>query len=338
VHDVAWLVAVGTVCLRLPDLVHALAGVADGNLLAAVRQALGIFAQELQGPVVLSIIAGLVITLAAGRGRRSPAVDIELGAACYLPAYLGHVVVTLRGLAGLPAVIKDVVHLPAVGWMAGLVLLAVRIARRRPRTVAPPASPALDAGELGSPEAVAGGFGNPPRVPEMLVRLRDRVAITAVAAALGAGLLINTAAVARKSPAAPEFALPRVDQPGTLALASLRGQVVLLDFWATWCPPCLEMLPTMEALYGEFHPKGVEFVAINSDGPGATTDDVRAFLKRRPISYPVVIDEGEVGGRYNVTGLPHFVVLGRDGVVSRVFFGLTRREELARALHRAIGD
>jgi thiol-disulfide isomerase/thioredoxin len=324
VGDVAWLVVLGTVCLRLQDLARALLGVRDGNVLAALRQALGIFAQELQAPVLLSIIAGVVITVAAGRGRRDPAIDIELGAACYPPAFIAHVIFSLGrfvpGGRGLPGAVEDVATAAAAGWMALLVVLAVRIARRRPHRIAggPPPAPAP--------------------VPSATTRLRDRVAVTALAAVLGGALLVNAAAWARKGRSAPDFALPRVDAPGTVALANLRGQVVLLDFWATWCAPCLEMLPVMDQLYGEFHPRGVEFVAINSDGPSSTSQDVRAFLRKRPISYPVVIDEGEVGGRYNVTSLPHFVLLDRDGAISRVFFGLTRRDELARALRRAVDN
>jgi thiol-disulfide isomerase/thioredoxin len=314
VRDLGWLVVLGVVCLRLQDLLRALAGVGDGNVFAALRQALGIFAQEIQAPLVVSIIAGVIITVAAGKGRRDPAIDIELGAASYLPMFIGHLLVALRGSTTLPPLVDELIMTAALVWMTLLIVLSVRIARRRPR----------------QPAAV---------VPAPAGPLRDRLAVTAVAAIFGLALLVNAAALARKGRSAPDFALPRVDgQPGTVALSSLRGKVVLLDFWATWCAPCLEMLPVMDALYGEFQSRGVEFVGINSDGPSATPDDVRGFLRTHKISYPVVIDEGEVGGRYNVTGLPHFVVLNREGAISRVFFGLTRREELARALTRAIGN
>jgi cytochrome c biogenesis protein CcmG/thiol:disulfide interchange protein DsbE len=316
VRDVFWLVIIGTACLRLQDVGRALAGVRDGNVVAALRQTLGIFAQELQVPVVLSIIAGVVVTLAAGRGRRDPAIDIELGAAAYAPAFIGHILVAIPTRLGatIPALAEDLVVSLAGVWAITLVALAVRTARRRP----------LDKG-------AARATLVPVPAP-----LRDRIAVTALAAVLGGALLANTAVVARRGPSAPLFSLPRVDGQGTVALASLRGQVVLLDFWATWCAPCLEMLPTMDQLYGEYHPRGVEFVGINSDGPGATSQDVREFLRRRPIPYPVVMDEGDVGGQYNVTGLPHFVVLDRAGSVSRVFFGLTTHAELARALDRVL--
>jgi thiol-disulfide isomerase/thioredoxin len=329
IRDVTWLVVVGAVCLRLQDIWRALLGIADGNLVAALRQTLGIFAQELQLPVVMSIAAALIITVAAGRGRRDPSTDVELGAACYPPAFLAHLMMSLRGVGAtaakpstvIPASLADTIVALALAWMILLLVLAVRTTRRRPHK----GDGVLDRARL--------------PLPVSTVSLRDRIAVTSLAAVLGAVLLINAAGVARHGRVAPGFALPRVDgKPGTVALTDLRGKVVLLDFWATWCAPCLEMLPTMDQLYGEFHPRGVEFVGINSDGPSSTVQDVREFLRRRPISYPVVVDEGEVGGRYDVTSLPHLVVLGRDGAISRVFFGLTRRAELARALDRAIND
>jgi peroxiredoxin len=97
----------------------------------------------------------------------------------------------------------------------------------------------------------------------------------------------------------------------------------------------VQMLPTLHDLYDEFHPRGAEFVGINSDGPAATAEEVRAFLRRRPAPYPMVLDDGDVGGRYNVMALPHMVVLGRDGDIRKVFWGITSRNELARALTAA---
>jgi thiol-disulfide isomerase/thioredoxin len=162
------------------------------------------------------------------------------------------------------------------------------------------------------------------------------VAVTALALVLGVGLVANAAALAHQGRQAPAFELPRIDgQPGTVALAKLRGKVVLLDFWATWCGPCVQMIPVLHQLYEELQPRGVEFVGINSDGPMSTPDEIKAFLRQHPAPYPVVLDDGEVGGRYQVVSLPHMVVLGRDGAVRRVFWGLTSHDELAQALTRA---
>jgi len=79
----------------------------------------------------------------------------------------------------------------------------------------------------------------------------------------------------------------------------------------------------------------VEFVGINSDGPGVTPEAVLSHLKNHPAPYPIVMDDGEVGGRYNVLALPHMVVLDRQGAVRNVFMGVTTQGELAAALRRA---
>jgi thiol-disulfide isomerase/thioredoxin len=135
---------------------------------------------------------------------------------------------------------------------------------------------------------------------------------------------------------APDFTLARADgQSGSVRLADLHGRVVLLDFWATWCPPCLAMLPTMHELYQEWQPRGAEFIGIDSDGPAISRDELRAFLVQRPFPYPVVIDDKEVGGLYGVFSIPHIVVIGRDGRIARVFVGEVGRSQLDKALRAA---
>jgi thiol-disulfide isomerase/thioredoxin len=159
------------------------------------------------------------------------------------------------------------------------------------------------------------------------------------------GLVINSAWSARhydllrplgRSDQAPDFALGRIDgKGGQVRLSDLRGQVVLIDFWATWCPPCLAMMPTLHELYRDWHPRGAEFVGVDSDGPMATREELQAFLARNPFPYPVVLDDRNVGGAYGVSSIPHVVIVGRDGKVVRVFVGGVGREQLDSALTAA---
>jgi thiol-disulfide isomerase/thioredoxin len=120
-------------------------------------------------------------------------------------------------------------------------------------------------------------------------------------------------------------------------MSALRGQVVVLDFWATWCGPCVEMIPVMDALDRAWRPRGVSFVGVNSDGGGATADDIKAFLVEHPFSYPVVRDgDGEVGERYRLEALPNILVIGRDGRIRSSFVGYTSKGTLEKALRDAV--
>lgn len=95
--------------------------------------------------------------------------------------------------------------------------------------------------------------------------------------------------------------------------ASFRGKLVLLNFWATWCPPCRLEMPSMERLYGEFRDKGLEVVAVNFMESG---EQVRAFAEEQKLTYPMLLDkEAEIAGRYGVMRLPVSVLIGRKGEV-----------------------
>jgi peroxiredoxin len=95
------------------------------------------------------------------------------------------------------------------------------------------------------------------------------------------------------------------------------------------------MMPMLHELYRDWHPRGAEFVGIDSDGPMSTPDDVRAFLARNPFPYPVVVDNRNAGGAYGVSSIPHLVIIGRDGRIVRVFVGGVGREQLDAALAAA---
>jgi thiol-disulfide isomerase/thioredoxin len=118
-------------------------------------------------------------------------------------------------------------------------------------------------------------------------------------------------------------------QGGTMAMSQLRGRPVLLNFWATWCPPCVEELPLLDAFFRENSATGWQVVGVAVDQAGA----VRDFLARQPLSFPVVL--AGMGGAAlsksfgNATGgLPFSVVLGADGVVRGRKIGKLSAQEL----------
>ncbi len=123
-----------------------------------------------------------------------------------------------------------------------------------------------------------------------------------------------TSGLARgQSPAAPAFTLQRLDRGGDLTLASLRGKIVVLNFWASWCGPCRDEMPLLQAGSKRWQGKNVVFVGVDAkDDRGYA----RAFLKRYGVTYPNVYDgKGSLIGRYGVTGYPETYFIDADGKV-----------------------
>lgn len=117
---------------------------------------------------------------------------------------------------------------------------------------------------------------------------------------------------------APEFALQTL-AGDTLKLSDYRGQVVLLNTWATWCPPCLAEMPDLEAYYRKRQGDGFVVLAVNSQESDAT---VAAFLDEHDFTFPVLLDPaGTVMRQYGVRGLPTSFFIDRDGTLRGVWSG-----------------
>jgi peroxiredoxin len=117
---------------------------------------------------------------------------------------------------------------------------------------------------------------------------------------------------------APDFTARTLDaRPATRTLADYRGQVVLLNVWATWCPPCREEMPSMQALHRDFAPRGFKVVAVSIDD-AASTQKVRDFVREFGLTFDVLHDPpGDIQRIYATTGVPENFVLGADGVVRK---------------------
>jgi thiol-disulfide isomerase/thioredoxin len=118
--------------------------------------------------------------------------------------------------------------------------------------------------------------------------------------------------LAREKRPVIDFSLKLVDGR-TLALSSLKGKVVFLNFWATWCPPCRAEMPSMEVLYRRFHDQGLEFLAVDIM---ENSKDVSAFLSEYKLSFSAALDSsGSISNSYGIQAIPATFIVDRDGKI-----------------------
>jgi len=151
-------------------------------------------------------------------------------------------------------------------------------------------------------------------------RSRWRRHSVVVAALAWAGLLFacGSADYVERGSAAPDFTLERLDG-GALSLSDLRGRVVLINFWATWCEPCKEEMPAMERLYQAHREAGFELVAISV---GEEPEPVRAFRDQIGFTFPVLLDPDRVAANaYQTHRFPESFLVDAEGVVVERYIG-----------------
>lgn len=118
---------------------------------------------------------------------------------------------------------------------------------------------------------------------------------------------------------APDFSLENM-QGERVSLSQLRGKVVIVNFWATWCPPCRSEMPSMEVLHQTFKDDGLVLLAINVEQGGRQA--VAKFLQESPYSFPILLDEQrEVQNLYGVFQFPESFIIDRNGVVVKKVIG-----------------
>ncbi len=149
--------------------------------------------------------------------------------------------------------------------------------------------------------------------------------LTAVLALSGCSLVQGEAG-SKAGPAIPVPTSPVVTQSIQTSLQAYRGKVVILDFWATWCPPCRAEIPSFIALQNKYRDQGVEIIGVSLDpisgrGPGASA--VEPFMKSAGINYAIwLVNDGAAMQGYDVSrGIPTTYIINREGKVVNVHVG-----------------
>ena len=160
------------------------------------------------------------------------------------------------------------------------------------------------------------------------VNLRSILLIALILAGVGGIVLLQSRGPAGMSPGqpqsgkglpAPDFTLP--DLEGRMvSLADYKGKVVLLNIWATWCPPCVEEMPSMEALYRKMRGEAFDILAVSIDTDGSKS--VTPFMQKHKLTFPALIDtKGLMQNLYRTTGVPESLIIDKKGVVVEKIIG-----------------
>jgi peroxiredoxin len=153
-----------------------------------------------------------------------------------------------------------------------------------------------------------------------MIRLYSALALLLTLAAQGCRQEAGQFRPPRAGDPAPPYAAPLLTGD-TVRLTDLRGTVVMLNIWATWCPPCREEMPGLQQLHGEYGARGLRVVATSIDQRGAESA-IREFVREHRLTFTILHDVAEdVSRQFRTAGVPETYLIGPDGVIAHRWIG-----------------
>jgi thiol-disulfide isomerase/thioredoxin len=140
---------------------------------------------------------------------------------------------------------------------------------------------------------------------------------------------------------APKVAgLPALAGNETLTLNAKAGGALLIDFWATWCKPCVKSMPEIDAFYQEYRARGLQVVGVSVDTGKDREKKVRKFLDKNPVSYPMAVDREESAAweAYGVKVLPTLFLVDGDGTIVKRWTGVVDMDDVRRSLDELLAS
>jgi peroxiredoxin len=143
-------------------------------------------------------------------------------------------------------------------------------------------------------------------------------------AALAAALVLSLPALADSTGPAPAFTLA-AKGGSNVSLSQYKGQVVMINFWASWCGPCREEMPLLESIYKKYNKLGFTMIGVNVEPDSKAADE---WLKATPVSFPILYDtDSKVSKLYDVAGMPSTVIIDRNGNLRKLHRGYKPGDE-----------
>lgn len=329
-NEVLLLLGFQVLALQLPELVRAAWFMATVDPRGGLSMLINAVSQPLVMPLVAALAGSVLLGWLRGGGSTNGR-SLDLAALAVAPylvlQLLGAVVFKVLGPLGLgPLAVQAGVTLAGGGWFVASLALAVKTVRAGEGADEQIAKSAKQKAKSG--RVSAAGWGAAGLV--LLVLGVNTVLV-----------MLNPAALKPVAQGSLAPALDLSDLEGKqVTLQSLRGEVVLISFWASWCSPCMREMPFLAGLQQELGPHGLQVLAVNVEGsPGL----VRQVLERQEEGpglkdLRVLVDDGRTSARFGVRTLPHLVLLDRSGTVSHVQVGSGGEAKIRARAAAALGS